>query len=154
MKFRNAVRNTSEVKDAYRPGLEALRDKDRNRISFGDTRRIRGSINLDSSLAESYPNLSRWDYGIGFEKNIKTDKVVWLEVHPAKADEVKSMIAKLNWLKNWLQDSAPALRRITLGDSPFVWVASGGVAFQKSSQQARILASAGLTFPQEHYHFK
>jgi len=56
MKFKTAVKRTNEVRDAYRPGIEALRERDRNRLSFEDTRQIRGSINLDDSLAIVYPN--------------------------------------------------------------------------------------------------
>ena len=154
MKFKTAVKRTNEVRDAYRPGIEALRERDRNRLSFEDTRQIRGSINLDDSLAVVYPNQPRWDYGIGIEKKSAKDQVFWLEVHPAKADEIAPMIAKLKWLKNWLQNSAPNLQQITVNDSPFIWIASGHVTFQQRSAQAKLLAKAGVTFPREHYHFK
>ena len=153
MKFKTAVRRTNEVKDAYRPGIGALQERDRNRLSFADTRKIRGSINLDCSLAELYPNHPRWDYGIGIEKNSAKDQVFWLEVHPAKADEIQPMIAKLRWLKNWLRNAAPNLEKITTRESPFIWVASGRVSLQPTSRQVKILAEAGLTLPHEHYHF-
>jgi hypothetical protein len=33
--------------------------------------------------------------------------VYWLEIHPASDGEVKVVLAKLEWLKNWLRTKAP-----------------------------------------------
>jgi len=151
MRFQDAVANTNDVRDYYQPGFQALIERDRNKLSCKEPRKISGSLHLDVAVAQLYPNAARWDYGIGIKKTEAKDEAIWVEVHPADANQVPRMIDKLTWLKNWLNDSAPNLMVITKNDSPYVWVASGRVSFQKSSPQAKRLALAGITFPREHY---
>lgn len=150
MRFRKAVAN-SEVRGSYCAGLQALTERDRNRLSCQNPRKIRGSLNLDATLAQIYPNAARWDYGIGIRKTVSTDKAIWIEVHPGDANQVSKIIEKLTWLKNWLHNNGRDLLTITENDYPYVWVASGRVSFQRNSPQARRLASAGIRFPQERY---
>lgn len=152
MRFQEAVTTSNDVADAFQPGLQALLATDRNRLSFRNTRKITGSINLDAAVADLYPNAARWDYGIAIKKTETKDKAVWVEVHPADANQVQKMIDKLAWLKSWLNNSAPNLMGITENDSPYVWVASGRVSLQKTSPQAKKLALAGITLPKEHYY--
>ena len=154
MKFQNAVSNSRGVEKACQPGLQALLERDRDRLSCDDTRKISGSLNLDAALATIYPEQPRWDYGIGIKKTKTADRAIWMEVHPATAGEVKSMIAKLRWLKNWLQNYAPDLMGLTDRNIPYVWIASGSVSFQRNSSQARELAAAGIAFPREHYRIE
>jgi hypothetical protein len=151
MNFNHAVRSSNDVRDAYQPGLQALLERDRNRLSCQDTRKISGSLNLDAALAGLYPDQPRWDYGIGIKKTGFTDEAIWIEVHPADANQVQKLINKLTWLKNWLNNKARDLMTITERDSPYIWVSSGHVSFQQTSPQARRLALAGITFPREHY---
>ena len=156
MRFQDAVANSNDVRDSYRFGLQALIERDRNRLSCQDTRKISGSLNLDAALAgsELYRDQPRWDYGIGIKKTESTDKAIWVEVHPADANQVQKMIDKLTWLKNWLNNRARDLMSITERDSPYIWVSSGRVSFQQTSPQAKRLALAGITFPREHYHIQ
>ena len=37
MRFQDAVANSNDVRDCYRAGLQALLERDRNRLSFKDT---------------------------------------------------------------------------------------------------------------------
>ena len=150
MRFQEAVAN-SEVREGYRAGLQALTERDRNRLSCQNPRKISGSLNLDAALAQTYPNADRWDYGIGIKKTVSTDKAIWIEVHPGDVNQVSKIIEKLIWLKNWLRNNGRDLLALTEGDYPYVWIASGRVSFQKNSPQARRLASEGLRFPQRHY---
>jgi hypothetical protein len=150
MRFEAAVANSDDMKEYYRVGLQALLERDRNRLSCRDTRKIRGSLNLDAAVSKLYPGQPSWDYGIGIKKTESTDKAIWVEVHPADANQVQKMIDKLTWLKNWLNNRARDLMGITEGDSPYIWVSSGRVSFQQTSPQARRLALAGITFPREH----
>lgn len=154
MRFQDAVANTNDVRDCYEPGLQALSERDRNRLSCQIPRKISGSLNLDTAVAQLYPNAARWDYGIGIKKTEAKDEAIWVEVHPADANQVQRIIDKVVWLKNWLNNSAPSLRVITRNDSPYVWVASGRVTFQKNSPQTKRLALAGIMFPQGHYRIE
>ena len=154
MRFYDAVASSNDVRDCYRLGLQALLERDRNKLSCQNPRKISGSLHLDAAVAQLYPNAARWDYGIGIKKTKPTDKAIWVEVHPADAKQVQKMIDKLAWLKNWLDNRARDLMTITENDFPYVWVASGRVSFQRTSPQAKRLALAGITFPTKHHHIQ
>lgn len=148
MKFRQAVANTPDIANAYYPGLQAIPSGDSARMSCSNSRKVAGSICLDEAVKKLYPNASRWDYGIGLEENQNSDRVIWVEVHPASTHNVKELVSKLNWLKNWLENSAPQIK--ALGRSHFHWIASGKIAILKNSPQARSLAQSGIQFPTKH----
>jgi hypothetical protein len=151
MGFRKAVNATQELSGAYFSGIRALAEVDRNRIECLQTRRLRGSVNLETTLRDYYPNEPIWDYGVGWRVDTKNDCAVWIEVHPASSGHVDSVINKVKWLKIWLQTSAPALSSLTRGNDGYVWIASGRVLFQRTSRQARQLAAAGVSFPRERF---
>lgn len=148
MRFKDAVENTPGLEQAYHPGLQALSRTDKTRhVSCKDTRILTGSINLDSTLANSLPNDSRWDYGVGVKPSGQHEKIVWIEVHPASSHHVDGVLAKLAWLKTWLQTDAPQLKALSSSPRDFVWIASRGVALPRTSPQSRKLALHGLGFP-------
>lgn len=147
MRFKKAV--DAALPGAHKDGLQALRKKDRERITHSKSRRLAGSVNLDEALERSDPNGNRWDYGIGVKREGGKEEVFWVEVHPASTSHVPEMLDKLAWLKKWLDTKAPELRMLTAKDG-YVWIASGGVAIRKKTQHARLLNQAGLRFPQEH----
>ena len=141
MTFRRAVRSTPSLRAHFRDGLQALRNSDRPRLRCSDTRRLRGSVNLDDALRPTHSNDPVWDYAIGLLGN-QTDAVVWLEVHPAY--HVDEVLSKLQWLKRWLANNAPVLRRL---QPHFCWVATGRISFGRGSPQGRKIAQMGLRFP-------
>lgn len=150
--FREAVTSAPEpVASAWQPGLQAL-GSDSHRVRCSDTRRLTGSIALDETLRESYPEEPRWDYGIGLRRS-EQEVAIWVEVHPARTDEIDSVLSKLRWLKSWLAHSAPSLNAITPhAESPFYWVASGEVHISRNSPQARRLAVNGVHYPVRVLH--
>lgn len=154
MNFREAVIQTPQLgTDAYRPGKQALgKHSDRVVCRSGEEgRRFTGSVNLDEALRDAYPDAPRWDYGLGIRAGQSSEAVVWIEVHPAYTSEVSAVLAKLEWLKNWLHGSAPLLRELTCRNPGrvYFWLASGGVHIPKTSPQARRLSQAGVEFPRE-----
>jgi hypothetical protein len=151
MGFRKAVNATEELSDAYRPGIRALAEADRKRIECAQPQRLRGSVNLETSLRDQHPDDPIWDYGIGWSISTRVDCAVWIEVHPASSGHVGAVIKKVKWLKDWLQTSAPALSGLTRGIDGYVWIASGRVLLQRTSRQARQLAAAGVSFPRERF---
>jgi hypothetical protein len=151
MKFKQAVENTADVSGSYQIGLQALERKDRVRIKCDNTRVIAGSIHLDHALRDAHPQESRWDYGIGIEIDIKHDRVIWLEVHPASTSTIDTVVAKHRWLKQWLEKSAQALQKMP---SRFVWVASGKVAVAQHARQVKRLASLGIIFAGSRYKIR
>jgi hypothetical protein len=146
MGFRDAVLGTACIQTAWRPGIQALLNIDKQRVAAQDNQRLRGSVNLDQALKNQHPNDPIWDYGIGhqpsnLERKNKEEVIYWLEVHPATEGEVGAVLKKLDWLKKWLQEDAPALKAMRRA---FVWVSSGKTAFTARSPQAKRLAQNGL----------
>ena len=103
MRFQDAVASADDVRESYRPGLQALLKRDRNKLSCKNTRKISGSLHLDAAVEGLYPNQPRWDYGVGIKTTEIRDRAIWLEIHPADAHEVQRVIEKRTWLRNWLR---------------------------------------------------
>lgn len=149
MTFRAAVAATPEIASAFKAGLRALRQVDRQRITAQRPRALRGSVDLDSALEALYPNARRWDYAIGVEQaRHQQVRVYWTEVHPARDDQIVVMREKLEWLRRWLSDSATALNDLP---REFVWVSSGATAVTPSSPRLRALAAQGVVFKGGHF---
>jgi hypothetical protein len=147
MTFQAAVSGTPELRGAFRHGVEALARPHRRHIQ-GNASRLRGSVDLDAHLLRIYPEASRWDYGIGWLETNGRECAIWVEVHHANSGHVGDMVAKVTWLKNWLQMRAPVLKSMTRANG-FVWVASGAISFRKGTPQAIRLAQVGLSFPRK-----
>lgn len=140
MLFETAVKKTPDVAGQCRPGLQALSSRDVARIRIVNSQRLSGSVNIDLALEKTYPEDPRWDYAVGYRAT-QGEKIYWIEIHPANEGAISDVLAKLAWLKRWLNDSAPMLHRIR---AEFVWVSSGRTSFNASSPQAKKLAQSGL----------
>jgi hypothetical protein len=151
MCFKEAVNATAELSGAFRPGIQAIAEADRNRLDCDNTRRLAGSVNLEECLRPIRAGEPIWDYGIGWCTNGSKECAIWIEVHPASSGHVRDVINKAKWLKDWLCDKAPALNTLTRPEDGYVWIASGRVALQRGSPQARLLAMAGVSFPREKF---
>lgn len=139
--FKAAIQTITFLRDAYLPGLEALNEGDRRRISYDNSRNLTGSVNLDKALKDLLPNDPSWDYGIGY-KVINTEYTLWVELHPASSSRhVEEVLQKLRWLKSWLGCHGAALRRFP---SAYFWLSTDGVALSPHSPQRRRLSQAGL----------
>lgn len=141
--FREAVVQTSGVRDAYRPGLQALEPADRAHIRCASPRDLAGSMNIDAALESAYPNDPRWDYAIGISRPRKQDRAIWIEVHPASSSgNVAEVMAKRAWLTRWLEN-APVLRRMP---AEYVWIPTGRVCFRAGTPQRNAIAAKGIRF--------
>lgn len=131
--FKEAIETIPEVKSGFRNGLQAL-GANAQVVEASDTRKLNGSVDIDTCTKALYPSASRWDYAIGYEA-----KAYFLEVHPANTSNVDEMLKKVEWLTNWLKEKAPALKRIAASNS-FYWVPSGRCKILAHSSQKRKLA--------------
>jgi hypothetical protein len=111
------------VAEFYCTGLGALEPTDRQRISCRNTRLLTGSINVDAALRASQPTASRWDYGLGYGSG-RRERAIWVEVHPASSHHIDDMLKKLTWLRTWLRDEAPRLRKLDSGE--YHWISTDG----------------------------
>jgi hypothetical protein len=111
-------------------------------VTAEDSRRLTGSVDLDTTLQEKYPQDNRWDYGIGHRPtNRKDEMIYWIEVHSASAGQIKVVLAKLQWLKAWLGSSA---QRLKVLHREFIWVSTGKTSFTSTSPQLKQFAQLGL----------
>jgi hypothetical protein len=117
--FKAAVEATPTVRNAYCPGLQALKKTDRSRLA--DRELATGSVFVDETLknAKLHPDGHRWDYGIGLFDASAGERILWLEPHHAASKQTEIVLAKLDWLKTWLRTEAPELNKLP---SKFVWL--------------------------------
>lgn len=66
MTFRQALKKTPHLENAWQAGLGAMRAEDRPHIKAEDTRRLRGSADVDKALQQKEPQANRWDFAIGY----------------------------------------------------------------------------------------
>jgi hypothetical protein len=142
MSFRAAVEATPHLKNAWQPGLQALRAGDKPHIDPEDTRHLAGSADIDTALAKVYPHANRWDFAIGYQHSDRSAEVIyWTELHTASDSQVKVVIRKAEWLLGWLRTGKNFLNAF---ERDIIWVSSGATTFTLSSPQKKAMATAGL----------
>jgi hypothetical protein len=142
MTFKDAVGKTAHLENAWKEGLQALRRQDKPHIEPQDTRRLRGSADVDSALQTIEPNANRWDFAIAYQHtNLTAEFIYWVELHTASTSEVEVVIKKANWLLGWLKTQDNPLRYF---QKKIVWVSSGPTTFSLTAPQKKAMALAGL----------
>ncbi len=138
-KFENAVASTQDIKFCYEKKLRAL-GKYSNKIRLENPNHCDGSVFIDKCLLDKKIDSTehRWDYCFSYK-----NEVYFVEVHPAKTDQVSVMFKKLEWLKGWLRNRAPELDRIKARSrTPYYWIQHAG--FHIRGSQARRVIDKGL----------
>ncbi len=64
-------------------------------------------------------------------------------MHSAQTSEVRAMLNKLRWLKDWLAGEGEPLGRLT-DKGAFVWLASGAIRLPRTTPQYRLVAREGI----------
>ena len=142
MTFKEALEQTPDVQNAWLPGLQALRAEDRPHVETQDTRQLRGSADIDAALLRKEPQANRWDFGIGYQHQDRTEEVIyWTEMHTASDSEVSVVIKKAQWLVKWLKSSAPKLKAF---ENDIIWVSSGATSLTLSNPKQKQMALVGL----------
>jgi len=142
MTFKEAVEATPNLSGTLQVGLQALRAEDKPHIEAQNTRKLTGSVDVDTALQRIEPSANRWDFGIAYRHtNRKAEVVYWVELHTASDAEVKVVIKKARWLRDWLKADG---KRLAAFESDIVWVSSGATTFQLTGPQRKQMAQAGL----------
>jgi hypothetical protein len=142
--FKRAVARTPNLQNAWQPGLQALRARDRQHIQPENPRRLRGSADIDAALRATEPRASRWDYAIGYQHtNRREEYIYWVETHTGSDEQIKIVLEKLEWLKNWLRHDGQPLAAFK---RDFIWISSGHTLFTTGSAQVKMLAQQGLVY--------
>ena len=66
-----------------------------------------------------------------------------MEIHPSGDSEIKVVLRKLKWLKNWLHHDGIHLDSFK---ADFVWIPTSGTTFTRNAKQMKILAQKGLMY--------
>ena len=137
--FQLAVENTEEVKNGFRPGKQALKNADRNKVDAADRKKLQGSLDIDSQVKAFYPQSPRWDYALSYD-----DKIYFFEVHPAETSEVDRVINKVKWLKHWLKSKAVSIDNLPKAAHPYIWIQSGRYAILPTAKEKMKLSVSGI----------
>ena len=143
MSFKDALAQSAVLRDGYRSGLGALKGQDRAKVQAQDSRKISGSVDIDSSLKVSCPQDPRWDYCIAYD-NGKVEVAYYVEIHPGETKEVSAVIAKLDFLEKVMAKDASELWRM---ERLVCWVASGRVNVPMNDRRRKKLAQRGIQGP-------
>ena len=138
--FQVAVEGTEEVKTGYRPGLRAIKKSDRNKVNAMHTNKIQGSLDIDTQVQALYPNNNRWDYVLSYN-----NRLYFIEIHSAETSEVKIVIEKVVWLKEWLKAKASNINALPKAEHPYIWIQSGRYAILPGSKEMMKLSIAGIS---------
>ena len=138
--FKKAVEDTPEVQNCYCKGKTAIINREQNKVELDDPGKCGGSLFIDKCLVDQglYPNDNRWDYAIDYK-----GEVFFVEVHTASTDEVRTVLNKLVWLKDWLTQKAPDINALR-AKTPFYWIQSNGYHILKNSSKEREVIQKGI----------
>jgi hypothetical protein len=151
MRLQAAIAPISELAGRLQPGLAALTKTERVAVEPQDSKRLRGSLELDSALRATFPNANRWDYAVAYQHASRSEgdeDVYWIEFHSAHDHGATEVLRKVRWLKEWLAGEGKHLA--FPGRRSFTWIASGKISMTRNSQRARQLAKERVDFPIKH----
>lgn len=139
MTFKEAVEATSDVSMCYQVGLKAF-GGDSKKIKLNDTAKCEGSVDIDGCTVAKYPQSNRWDYCFSYR-----GEVFFVEVHTANTTEVRTVLKKLQWLKDWLNHEAPELAKLKAkSKGAYYWIQSSKFNIPKTSKQYRLVVQEGI----------
>ena len=136
-------------------GKSAVDKRYRALIDSKDAKtRFTGSVDMDAAFSPTEPDAHRWDFGLGVQVPGQPECAIWVEPHSAASTgEVKTMLAKLDWLQGKLdQPEFRQLKALTdacaaQGHRRFHWMATARVGIRPGSREANMLAARGMNPP-------
>jgi hypothetical protein len=137
--FKKAVEHTADVANCYQAGLGAL-GKHSAKIKVSVPAALQGSVDIDACTTHLYPHANRWDYVFAYN-----GEAFFVEVHSGNTSEVSTVLKKIQWLKDWLRQRAPAINQMKARSKPaYYWIQSKKFAIPKNAPQYRAIVGAGL----------
>jgi hypothetical protein len=134
----------SGYSNSYQKGKSGIKNQHRDKIRIEDTRKLKGSMDIDEACKDSEPNSPRWDYMVVIWKN-SLENLALIEIHPAaKYRNVAEVIEKKNWLNQWLYKT-----RLIDFRKKFIWIATGSICITSGSKYAKRLAVSNISTPRK-----
>lgn len=137
--FQIAVEKTEEIKNGFRVGKQAIKNADRSKVDTADSKKLQGSLDIDSQVKALYPSEPRWDYALSY-----ADKIYYFEIHPAETSQIDKVVSKVKWLKNWLKTKAAEINKLPKAEHPYIWVQSGRYAILPTAKDKMKLSVSGI----------
>ena len=145
-----AVEQTPDAAGCFKVGLKALGDDKAKKLIVPETRKIGGSLDIDSTTKSLYPNAARWDYAVEYDS-----EVFFIEVHDSNPDNVNEVIRKYEWLKGWLKEKAPSIKALEATSRPaYHWIATEKSTLGNSTTDYLRLAKHGIPPPTRRWNYK
>lgn len=132
-----ALESSSCLVEHVQAGLGAIEKSHRVLIAEDVKIQIDESLDLDAAIQPNFPNDNRWDYLLGHN-----GKVLGLEPHSAKDDQVSTVISKRIAAKDHLKSHLKPGSRV----HAWFWVASNRVEFANTERTTRRLDESGICF--------
>lgn len=132
-----ALRGSKALGPLVRPGLRAVKKGHKPGIHFS----AECSIDLDAARAQLEPNAPRWDYLLVTKPSGLGEAV---EVHQAKPDQAKAMIAKKAWARALLGKECPGL---TMNKWWWVVPKDAPITLLPGSSEALLVQANGIELP-------
>ncbi len=147
MSIRQMLRPESRLARNVSRGMQALKPSHRSAITVSRTT-VLDSLDLDSATRHLLPIGRRWDYLLGTSR--RQNMLVGVEVHPARANQVRPVIEKKRAAHRLLRDELIDARCVRC----WLWIASGRSTITRTGPEARLLALAGVRFVGRRLHLE
>lgn len=136
---RSAMKHESLLLPLVVDGLGAVENSHKDYFDPEIRNMFADSLDLDKAMQPGHEQEHRWDYLLG---HTLSGKVVAVEPHSAKQDQVSTVISKQaaarTQMIGHLRDGVKVAK--------WLWVASGNVHFANTEKTKRILDQNGIEF--------
>lgn len=140
--LRAALTSTSTFLPLVEDSIKALKSEHRKLLDTNVRQAFADSLDLDEATKKGREEENRWDYLLGVQHDDKGDRIIAIEPHSAKTDEVSRVIEKrkaaLQHLGGHLKDGKKVQK--------WLWVASKDVHFADTEKVRRQLDQNGIEF--------
>ncbi len=137
--IRNALRKESALLPLVVDGLGAVKDSHRAYFDNAIRQDFSDSLDLDAATLVGHEQENRWDYLLG---HTSSNKVIGVEPHSAKQDEITTVIKKRTAARQHLNGHLRGGKKV----EKWLWVASGKVQFANTEKAVFVLSQNGIEF--------
>lgn len=137
--IREALQTDSALQQSVQDGIGAMKSSHHDCLAQEVRSAFADSLDLDAAMQEAHAEENRWDYVLG---HTASTKLVGVEPHSAKQDQVATVIKKREAAKRQLADHLKPGKRV----SRWLWVASGTVHFADTETARLRLDQSGIEF--------
>lgn len=136
---RRSLQKESMLMPLVLDGLGAVKNAHRAYFDNEIRKDFADSLDLDEAMQVGHEGENRWDYLLG---HVPSNKVIAVEPHSAKQDEITTVINKRKAAQQHLRGHLKEGSKV----EKWLWVASGKVHFANTEKAALRLNQNGIEF--------